>query len=386
MPDYQNGTQYELWLAEHNGTRLAIMDLAGYFSFTRALNNIGFFSIVLPVGFDAGLLAKDRRVYFWRKPVGGVLNIAFEGFIRNIITESDREGGIVRIIQGPGLNYLLSGRYAAYPEANTNVDTTVTPVAADDLLKAVVRTNLGATATTANGRKASGVIDAAYFGVAADLTLGPTLSMAFSYRNVLEVCREICDASRTAGTELYFEIVPATEDGDTHTMEFRTYIGQPGRDRTSDSADGGKTFGPDFSNMAEPKLVENATDEINRAFALGQGQDSAREIQTSEDVTRQGASPFALREGIVWAMAATTAAAVLDAADAAVVAGRPRAILTGKLISMPGYIYGLDVDFGDRVTVSFDGRQGDALIRAATITVDENSDEQVDVAFESYLT
>lgn len=385
MPDYQNGTQFEIWLARDDGTRLAILDQAGPFTYTHALNSLGAFSVPLPVNFDKTLLAKDRRLYFWRKPVGGALKLDFQGFLRRIETSTDRAGSTTREIKGPGLNYLLSGRRAAYPEANTNVDTTATPVAADNLLKAIARTELGSTATTGNGRKASGVISSTYFGVAADLTLGPTLSQAFSYANVLDACQQICNASRTAGTELYFEVVPAIEDGTQHTVEFRTYTGQPGKDRTADSAGGGLTFGIDFGNMAEPKLVEDATDEVNRVYGLGQGQVASREIQYSEDTTRQAASVWALREGKVEAISATTAAAVLDAADAALAAGRPRSILTCKLLSVPGSIYGLDWDFGDRVTVTYDGRQGDALVRSVTISVDGNGNETIDASVESYL-
>lgn len=381
MGDYQNGTQFEIWLARDDGQRLTILDQAGPFTFTRAANSEGFFSIPLPQGFDRSLLAFHRRVYFWRKPVGGALSIAFAGFITRIVTTTNANGHTSRYIQGPGLNWILRGRDAAYPEANTNVDTTATPVAADDLLKAIVRTNQGATATVANGRFSSGVINASYFGVAADLTLGPVLAQAFSYKVVLDVLREICDASRQAGTELYFEVVPAIEDGSQHTVEFQTFIGQPGKDRTADSAGGGLTFGLDFGNMAEPELVEDATDEVNRAY--GMGLDGL--VVVSDDVTRQSRSIWALREGLAPSLMAETVQAITDAADAAVTAGRPKTTLACKLLSVPGYTYGLQWDFGDRVTVSYDGRQGDALVRAVTISVDENSQESIDAVVETYL-
>lgn len=386
-PGYQNGSEFEIWLALDNGQRLVIVDQAGPFSYTWAANNDGYFSIPLPVGFDKSLLIKDRRIYIWRKPVGGALALDFEGFLRRIVTSTDANGNTSRLIEGPGLNYLLSGRYAAFPDANTNVDSTATPVAADDLLKAIVRTNLGSTATTGTGRKASGVINAAYFGVAANLTLGPTISKAFGYRNVLDTLREICDASRTAGTELFFEIVPAIEDGIQHTVEFRTYTTQPGKDRTADSAGGGLTFGLDFGNMAEPTLVEDALDEVNRVYGIGTGQGSVRGIATSDDTTRQNASIWALREGTSPGQMSltSTSGSWADVADAALVNGRPKTTLTCKLLSVPSYIYGLDWWRGDRVTVTYDGRQGDALVRAVTISVDANGYETIDAMVETYL-
>lgn len=383
MPGYQNGTQHELWLAQPNGTRLAVMDLAGDFTYTRALNGAGFFSIALPFEFDQTLLKPDNRVYIWRKPVGGAMAIAFAGLLRRIVTSTDAAAKTSRLIQGPGMNYLLAGRVAAYVEGNTNVDTTVTPVAADDLLKAIVRTNLGSTATVANGRKASGVIDASYFGVAANLTLAPTLALAFSYRNVLDICKEICDASRTAGTELYFDIVPAIEDGDTHTVEFRTYIGQPGKDRTADG-DSPMTFGLEFENLAEPELIEDGTDEVNRAYGLGQGQEAERIIEYADDVTRQAASLWALREGTAQALV-DTSAGVQDVADAALAAGRPQTTFTAKLRSVTGYTMGVDWDWGDRVQGSYDGRDFEALVRAVTVSVNGDGYESIDAAIEGYL-
>ena len=81
----------------------------------------------------------------------------------------------------------------------------------------------------------------------------------------------------------------------------------------------------------------------------------------------------------------SVSASTQDTADAALVAGRPKSLLKAYLLSVNGFIYGKDYDFGDRVTVQYDGRQGDALIRAATISMEENSKEQIDISVESYL-
>src|SRR3990167_2791085 len=100
----QNGTDYEIWITKDDGTRLygvqytytpapsphprrsqpnwvnitsgrqALVENAIEFSFTRILNYIGYFSLLLPGSFDKDLLRYDNRVLFWRKPVGGQMS------------------------------------------------------------------------------------------------------------------------------------------------------------------------------------------------------------------------------------------------------------------------------------------------------------------------
>ncbi len=194
--------------------------------------------------------------------------------------------------------------------------------------------------------------------------------------------REIADAARTAGTEVYFQITPTTETA----FEFRTYIDQLGRDRTTDSTTSRPLiFGLEYGNMAMPVLDEDARDEINFAYALGQGEGALRSIQTSEDTTRTGRSIFGRREGKIDARAQTTDAAVVDAADGLLVKGRPVTTFAADLLNVPGSIFGKDWDFGDRITATYDGRQFDALVRAVTVRVGANGAESIDAVLEAYL-
>jgi len=401
----QNGTEWQIWILRDNGDRLATLlakvqrwqidhwvinysnlstsqqatgDLAVSFEYASVLNNIGWFRLTLPGSFDRRVLRKDNRVVFWRKPVGGAGGIAFMGFIRSNRTRLDRNGNVLRVVEGKDLNYLLSSRVVAYPAGHARADQTDQ---ADDLMKSLVDENLGANSLTAGGRAVAANVSSTYFSVQADAAAGPSITKGMSYRNVLDVLREIADAARAAGTEVYFGIVPTGES----TFEFRTKTGQWGQDRTSDVANG-LTFGPQYGNMGAAELVEDATDEVNYAYGLGQGQGSQRTYSTSADATRTGASLWAIREGKVDARGDATAAGVLDAADAELVKGRPLAYATAELLSVPGSIYGKDWNFGDRVTLAIDGRQADALVRYVRVSVDERGYETIEPLLESYLT
>lgn len=365
MPDY------EPWLARDTGDRLQCLDLCGPFSYTLALNNVGSFSVTLPANFPKELIAKDRRVLFWRKPPGGALRLDFVGLIRTV--ETDAPGGFIRRTVGGGDgNELLKRRIVAYAAASSQASKTAV---AANFMDQIVRENGGKLSDTGATR----MLSADYFSVEDNTGLGPSIAKAYAYRNLLDVLRDLSDAARTAGTEVYFGVVPVTENN----FQFRTQVGQWGRDRTADSGYP-LTFSLANENLANPRLVEDAREEVTTAYALGDGEESQRDVQTSTDSTRAGASVFGRREAAINAVGNATAA-VQDIADGRVAKGRPVSYFTGNLLSVPGYIYGVDWNFGDLVTVDFDGRQFDALIRSVTVSVDENSRETITTNIEARL-
>lgn len=362
--------QFEIWLARDDGQRIQILDLAGPFSYTLSLNNVGNFNLSLPLSFPKDLIAKDRRILFWRKPDGGQLRLDFVGLIRKVTTTAP--GGFIRrVVAGPDANDLLNRRIVAYAAASSQASKTAV---ADNFILQVAREN-GGTDTTVSARAYS----TTYYSVQSNPSLGPAIVKAYAYRNLLDVMRDLADAARTAGTAVYFGIVPVTET----QFQMRVQLTQWGRDRTADSGYP-LTFSLENDNLANPELVEDATEEVTIAYGLGDGEESQRDVQTSEDTARSGASVFGRREAAINAVGNATAG-VLDAADGRVVKGRPVSYFTADLLSVPGCVYGVDWNFGDMVTVSFDGRQFDALIRAVTISVSANGNETIQCTLEAFL-
>jgi hypothetical protein len=358
-----NGPRYQLWLLRDDGTRLKRLGNVISFSYTRVVNNVGHFAIVLPGDFDRSLLAYDRRVAIYRKPPGGAMSLVFVGLIRGRRKLTDAGGNSRRTIRGYDLNGLLRRRIVAYAAGSAQAAMTDQ---ADDLITEVVKDNLGSDAS------ASRQLSSTYFSVAASPGAGPSITKAFSYRNVLDVIRDVVDAARQAGTYLFFSIEPTSESA----FQFSTRTGEWGRDRTSDVANG-LIFSLERGNLAKPVLDEDAADEVNVAYGLGRGEESAREVQTAEDTTRSGASIFARAEAAANAVHETTSAGVADVADGRVQKGRPVAAFSADLLSVPGSVYGKDWGFGDRITVSYDGLQFDCLVRAVTVSVDENGKETI---------
>lgn len=368
MPE-QNGTQSEIWLQRDDGTRLAVIDSAIEFDCTRVVNNVGNFHIALPEGFDSTLAALDRRVLIWRKPVGGAMYLEFVGLIRRITSTTNTNGNTKQVISGPGLNALLAARVVAYYAGSAYASKTA---AADDMMREIVRENLGASATDT-----ARALPSTAFSLQADYSLGPSLTKSFSYRNVLDVLREISDAARLAGTPVYFDI----EATGAESFEFRCYLNQRGQDRTLY----GPIFGLDFGNIARPTLDQDAGDECNYAYGLGQGEGEAREVQEASDTGRTGRSLYARWEAVANAVNESDPAGVLDAADARVIDGRPVTTFTAELLSVPGAVYGKDWGFGDKITVTYAGLQFSAIVRAVTVSVDETGRESVDSIIEAIL-
>ena len=369
-----NAAEFQIEWLTADGKRIDWLTNAGPFEYTKALNFEGDFSITLPPGFPFSTIAKDQRIRIQRRPPGGVLLTDFDGLVRD--WESRQiEGGYRDAIMGPGMGWLLAGRRVAYYAGHASA---VMTDQADDMMLEIVRDNLGADATVANGREVSGVISASLFTVQTGVGAGPSISMAFSFNHVLDTVNKISEAARRAGTPVYWTVAPVG-DG----FEFRVNVGQLGQDLTTGQH--ALTFGPEFGNFAHGKLTYRSRQEVNRVYALGQGDGVNRNVQSSDDTARSGASVWSLREDAIEDGTLTTDAALVDRADAAVLGGRAFYALQGEIVSTDETQYGRDWNLGDLVNVSFHGVQLTALIRSVHVVVDDNSRETVNGALELIL-
>lgn len=362
---------HEIWLARDNGTRLTILDRVERFEWTRAINNIGRCTITLPGDFDRSLLKIDNQIQIQRAPSPtSILRLEDSYFIRRPIVTTN-ESGLTRIqVHGVSPIELLTRRIVAYAAGSAQANKTDF---ADDMMKAIVRENLGALAGV-DGFGDSRSFDATYFGVAPDFGLGPSLTKAFSRRNVLLILQDLAEAARTAGNEVFFAVVPATAT----TFEFRTFTGQPGLDRRFPDGTNPIVFSLDRGNFELPFLEDDFEFESNYVYGGGQGEGVGREIQEVRDLVRINTSIWNRREAFRDARHESTAAGVLDEAESSLAKGRPKRRFTAIVLSSEGSRYGLDWDFGDRITVEYLGEQFDGLIRIVRVNVNNEGLETVE--------
>jgi hypothetical protein len=362
----QNGTQYEVVLSNFNGERLATIDTFVSLQYSKVANDLGSFALALPSDFDVNLLDKDKLISIWRRPLGGEQALDFRGLILQIFEREESTGSYNPVAYGTSLNHLLKRRIVAYAAQTVYTDKTG---AADDLMKAIVRENMGA--LTVDTQRA---YNAGFFSVQINRSEGVVTTRAFSYKNVLTLLREVAQTSRTDGVEMFFDIAPVTDT----TFEFRTYRVQPGADLR-----GQLVFSRDFGNLGWAQYNRDWKDFGNFAYCMGTGDGLSREVITAyltaaepTSLGRTEISSDARNEGFT-AMLYASAAATLQEA-------RALKHFEGEALSVPGSVYGTDWKFGDYVTASFRGRQFDCIIRAVAVSLNQNRQEEVSALLEAY--
>lgn len=366
-------TEYAIWLLHHAyGYPLDLIEEFQSLDYVKVTNGVGAFTLTLPATFDLSLVQEDSRIVIMRKPEGGTRTLDFCGFVRKI-GKSQRGNSEYWTLYGHDLNYLLQSRIVAYAAGTSQASKSDQ---ADDMIKAIIRENLGASAIAARDLSSYG------FTVQADVGLGTSIEKQFAWRNIMDVAKEIADASHsTESTCVYFGIVPLNIGWE---CEFRTNIGQWGNDhRFPNGAAGAVLFSLEKANIQDVDREKSWVDETTYAYAGGQGEGSARVIQESQDATRLGASPFNRREIFVDARNESVTAAVLDAADSAVRDGRPRNTFNGQLVDiLTQAVYGRDYGHGDYVTANYRGENIDCRIETVHVNINDGK-EQVEIGLRS---
>lgn len=363
---------YEIYLDTPTGLRLALVESFTRLHMVRRRNAIGRFALTLPADtVDDTFIRADALLEIWRTFPSVSSRLWMAGLLRRP-EYSDVGGADQLVLSGEDGNGLLAARIVAYYADTAQAAKTDQ---ADDMMKAIVRENLGASAVAARDLTSYGLT------VAADVALGPSITKKFAWKTVLDALLNIADTAKTAGTEVYFDMVPQVLSGTQIGWLFQTFINQRGADRTY--ASGVPTvFGREWGNLENPRLVYDYSEEASYVYVGGQGEGSDREVVERSDAGRIGLSPWNRRERFVQGSNETSTAALQARGDQALEEGMPRVLFSGSIKDTPQTRFGIDWDFGDKVVAVYRDRQFDAHIDAVTITVDENGLENIDARIE----
>ncbi len=353
--------QYDIWLDTPDGDRLALLDTFLSLQYARVVNDVGKFMIKLPDTLDRRLIRPDAMLEIWRTE-GGCQTLELLGLIRRL-EYGEENGAAYSILEGYDGNGLLADRIVAYAAGSAQA---VKSGAADDVMKAIVRENLGSSATDTDR-----ILSA--LTVQPDFTLGPTVDKRFARKVVLEVLKTYAEAAYTLGTPVYFDMVPQITGDNRATWEFRTAINQPGSDRTY-SAYYPTLFSQEWGNLESPLLVYDYFDEYSVVYVGGQGEEAKRRVVEVEDTSRTGLSPWGRREKFLDATNQKTTAQLTSVGQRALATGRTRARFSGVLLSTTQTMYGRDWRVGDLVTASYRDMQFDVLVNVIHIRVDRNGE------------
>ena len=371
---------YELLICNDRGRRIGALNMYRTFSASASVNSIGSFDALLkqPVDIRSTMayhwlerdLRRDWQIQVWRKD-RGPMRLWRTYFVTRWGWSQSEDGEEVFSLGGYDANHLLTRRIvAAYSQSALHSLFIANP--ADDVMKALV---IDSMTNTVDPTPTAGTRAWADLSVQTNHSLGAAVTIDEPFARLLTlsgggVLPEIARASREAGTPLFFWVAHNTISTAGVTFQFRTAINQPGRDLTSGR--GKVLFSAGLGTLVNWELEYDHSEEVNYVYGLGQGDEADLNVQQVYDADRYQASTWARCEGTAEASDQELDAGVIARANAALSEGRPRVSLRGETVSTPGQAFGRHYDVGDRVLARAKGKQFEAIVAGALISIDED--------------
>ncbi len=352
---------HQVIVHDASGNRLGEIPVTA-FEYEKIVNWYGNFSVTGPVNeWPLEWRGLDYQYHFWRKPRGGEWAVDFVGIQRDRGRET--HGAMTTVtVEGFDQNELLDRRVIAYAAGTAQAQKTNN---IDDIMKAIVRENLGSDAV--DGRNTTNTFR---LTVAPDEGLAASITTGFAWQMLLETLRDLADNSAgqaTGAVALFFEIALAGYNGNHQPLfQFRTKVGQPGINRTTSNEHSGFSLGN--SNISNVRYERSYADEINFVYAGGLGLKDDRNVQSAGDTTRINASPINRRETFVSASHVEDAD-VLQVVYEELNAGRPTHALEATILDTETSPYQIAWGHGDKVSVFYDDGQFDEIIRRTQVRV-----------------
>jgi hypothetical protein len=362
--------EYSLKLFDPRG-RMITDNLTGFSTMELALkvNEVGSLALNLPSQYPLWWFGRDYRIEVWRSIDENPAYLEGDTqFLIRKINLSNSGGSRDLSISAFDLKHLLKRRIVAYDAASVYADKSDY---ADDMMKEIISENYGLGCIDGD-RDISDWLD-----IQADFGLAFPVEKAFSRREVLLVCQELCQMSYENGIYCAFDIVRISPS----KCEFRTYINQRGMDHTKLSPKP-LIFGYKYRNFVNDEYLDDGTEEATFIYAGGQGEEASRVIETAQDDERISVSPFGRIEHFIDARNAKLAATVQDEAETELRARLPKHKISGDIADTDACRYGLNYKFGDRTTIETDEASMDAFVNSVQISV-SNGAERIKIGMEA---
>jgi hypothetical protein len=363
--------KYQLWWADDRGKRLQRLDQFSFLNYSRIVNGQGTANVGLPFETYGDIYRKDYRLEVWRAP-----ELRHKRRLENVFSMQE---GIIRTRQTDDVTILdmtghdppgmLNRRIVKY-FAGESESTKTNNI--DDMMKEIVDENFGAAALADDAARAI-PYDDGFFRIQADASLGASVTKSFSYRNVLDILKELHNMSHTNTPRIYFDVVPVTPT----IWEFQTFQNQRGGDKRFSAGESSFLFSIERGNLEAPQYERDSFEEKNVAYAGGQGVNVAREVEERSDAALETASLWGRREVFKDARNETTTAGVQAAGDEELGFRRPEERFVANLLDTKGSRYGKDWDFGNLHTVNYGGRQFDIEIKIVYVRVEDDGSEKI---------
>lgn len=339
----------------------------------RSQNTVGRISLTIQGDFPFTLFQPDNRIVVYRKASSGLMYLLGRThyFIETVTRTYASDRNFLFTIEGVDSLGLLERRLVAYLRDTQYADKTIENAndgPADDLIKEYVRENFGPDALDGDRNLSSQL-----WSVAPNRSLGTVTERRASFRSVLSTISDLAKGTGPNGEDLIFDIVA----GQTRKLFFDVWVDTQGVDHTLISSEP-VIFSPGAGNLVDPKLILDYSESINYVYVGGFGEGSGRLVREVADEAYVNSSPWARRE-FFEDQRDYDVASVLDAAGESVLAEySPKIRIEARAQDAPDTIFGVNYFYGDKVSVTVDDYQVDAVVRSFRLNVQEGN-ETLDV-------
>lgn len=354
-----------------------LTEISDYLDLTinHRINSSGYAAIALDGDHSAiRHFGRDTIIEIYRSVLDLGLDwyIEFEGLNRTPVRQTFENGKRSFTANAQGYMDLLARRIIAYNAGTvyTNKNNT-----AETVMKSFVKQNIGPDATSPP-RLANGVCSG--FFIETDAAQGSVWKGSRAYKNLLEVLQEISDETNMffdvmgwQNKNFLFKVFPNVRNKD------RRYIGINPSTGLNSAGNAPVSFSLDRGNVQSAVLSENATNQVTRVFALGQGVEGARRVVIKEDANATAESPFNLHEISRQATSEDSDAGLTKVANAELNAGKPVNTFNFSVLQTEGSFYGKHYTWGDFVTGRYDDFQEDKYIIGGDISIVPGQQEAI---------
>jgi hypothetical protein len=356
---------YELWYCDPLGNRIKNIYNIKSFEYTKIVGDVGVGKFTVPIQGEIWEQVKpDYRIHVYRQAIGGSLELDFVCFLQGFEPNTKSNGSREYVLSGEGPNTLLKRRIVAY-----DTDDALSLHAHSSTgfaFRAVALRNLGASAIS--DRDITGD-NFGIIGSSGMSGLGPAQRRSSAWAKILDILLDFQASSKNQGSEIFYDIIPISD----RLLQFTIKGNQPGQDRSS------TVFSLEKGNLVEPVLSYDYSNIASYVYVGGRGQGAARDLAEVEDTDRTGLSFWGRREVFRNAtfVEQGDTDALNDIGEDELAKRRPQIKLTCGLIDTPSTRFGRDWDFGDKVTINYNGIQATTIVRAVNIKVESSGKETI---------
>lgn len=321
-------------------------------------------------------IATGWRLEVYRRSAGGELvRVGDTQWIVKLVRyKADEQNETYLHILAYDAMHILDKRIVAYVDGTPYTSKTMH---ADDMLKAIVRENLGALATDYHRDLSDWMI------VERNLSAAPIVTKSeFGMQKVMPILNDICELSSSAGVYLSYDII---YDESIGKLVFKTYTQQRGADRGSSSS------APIYlSHHTDPISVMgggldyasieiDATDERSYVYSGRQSEDTNAILGEMGNDIVINSGPFARTEDFITTGESLEYNDIMTEAHAWLQHKYRNLILNAHIQETNDLQFGRNYGFGDIVALRYLGTTLNIHLDEFKITVDGDGKEDISV-------